>query len=226
MAQAQKGIDASGTYRISCTNGAFYLGSAVRLCGRWKRHIRELRRGVHGNQRLQRTFDKYGETSLSFETLTLCDKNELQDEEQRLLDLYFGNEGCLNLSEKSMRPPSSKGKKRSAETCKKIGDIHRGKTVTEETRQKLSEANLGKTLSEETRRRMSSSRSGEKHYMFGTHRLCDGLAAHNIARRGVPLAASRIEKMRKTMTGKRMPHRGKPWTEARRLAHLRSKGLA
>ena len=66
------------------------------------------------------------------------------------------------------------GRKRSAESKRKMSEAQTGKTHSEETRRKMSEAhkgrtpwNKGKTRSAETKRKMSEAKKGEKNPSFG-----------------------------------------------------------
>lgn len=71
----------SGIYRIiNLCDGKIYVGSAKDIEGRWRAHKSHLRRGMHNNLHLQKSWDKYGESSFKFEIL------ELVPEEQFLID--------------------------------------------------------------------------------------------------------------------------------------------
>lgn len=59
--------------------------------------------------------------------------------------------------------PWNKGKKLSAETCKKISDSKKGQKHTQETRNKISEYRKGKILSIESRKKLSRYHTGLKH---------------------------------------------------------------
>ena len=61
----------SGIYFIFVDRGdgkieKFYIGEAVNILYRWKDHMRELVKNVHGNVKLQRAFNKYGKNALTF----------------------------------------------------------------------------------------------------------------------------------------------------------------
>ena len=178
-----------GIYMIrNKVNGKIYIGQAIEIEGsRWKRHRSELRGNYHGNEHLQRAWNKYGEKSFEFSILLECEENQLNTyEEYYIFELmtydsrigynntYGGDSGRPTKETKKKISESNKGKIRSEETRKKIseattGENHPmyGKHHTEETRKKMSEANKGKHLSEETKKKMSESKKGENHPMYG-----------------------------------------------------------
>src|SRR5512147_1108046 len=71
-------IDAKGVYLIRNTvSGAVYVGSTgSSFRQRWHEHRSALRRGVHANIHLQRSWLKYGEGAFIFEILVVCSHNE------------------------------------------------------------------------------------------------------------------------------------------------------
>ena len=63
-----------GVYCIkNIDNGKSYIGSSVRLNRRLVEHKSRLRHGHHGNQHLQRAWDKYGEDAFATEILLELD---------------------------------------------------------------------------------------------------------------------------------------------------------
>lgn len=77
----------SGIYKIlNNVNGKFYIGSAKSLTGRWRLHKSQLKNNKHHSIYLQRSFNKYGYSSFSFETLEHCDVELLVEREQWYLD--------------------------------------------------------------------------------------------------------------------------------------------
>lgn len=160
-----------------------YIGSTSHVKKRWRDHIRELRGGRHGNKRLQRHFNKYGEDDLVFEIIEQYDsisRECLLAIEQRYLDSlnpYFNlckiagsnagvkrsKEWCERLS-KSLcgRKGAWTGKHHSEETKKKLSEILTGREISDEWRKNLSEGHKGYKASEETRRKMSLASKGNK----------------------------------------------------------------
>lgn len=50
-------------------NNKCYIGQTINFTGRKSKHLRDLRKGNHINQHLQRAFDKYGEENFYFEII-------------------------------------------------------------------------------------------------------------------------------------------------------------
>ena len=68
----------AGIYCItSKVNGKRYVGSSVRICKRWKDHLRALRNNKHHSQHLQNHYNKYGEDDLVFSILEVVGRGEL-----------------------------------------------------------------------------------------------------------------------------------------------------
>lgn len=79
----------SGVYRITnITNRKVYVGSAKYIRIRLKGHLASLRKGVHENSYLQRSWNKYGEDNFKFEVVDLCESELLIEHEQNWLDLH------------------------------------------------------------------------------------------------------------------------------------------
>lgn len=108
-----------GIYRIKNTtkDGYFYIGSAVDIEERWGVHRWALRNHRHENEKLQRAWDKYGETSFVFEVIEEYDgpyKNLLLREDEHL--------SKLPPTAYNIRRSSYKKEPYSEETLKKISD--------------------------------------------------------------------------------------------------------
>ena len=120
----------AGIYRIDVA-GTFYYGQSTDLAARRKDHLKRLKGQAHGNSRLQRTYDKYGE--FSFKVVLYCETSELDRYEQWYLDRYQPMEKCANVA-----------------TCAEAPA--RGRKHTEESKAKMSQA-MSKPCS--TRRRQA-----------------------------------------------------------------------
>lgn len=208
----------SGIYRITCTaTGKIYIGSSINLHKRWLEHCGGLRRGDHGNQKLQRAWDKYGAQSFIFEVLELVLIPEfLTAREQYWIDKLkpFGDNGF------NMAPTagSTLGRKFSPETKKKIADAQRGKKESPETRAKLSAMRKGQPMpwlvgrkqSPETReknriaqlgntRRLGIKHTAETRAKMSANSTIKGKPAHNRGSKHTPEA---IEKIRLANIGR------------------------
>lgn len=144
----------SGIYAITnvITNDC-YVGSSARLAHRRQQHFNALRRGCHACQHLQRSFDKYGESSFVFSVLeeTLPEKDVLIQREQHWMDtlqprfnkrvVAHSNLGMKN-SEETRLKKSEAAKKRpphSPEVIARIAAKRRGSKRSEAAKRKTSE---------------------------------------------------------------------------------------
>jgi len=77
-----------GVYRIrNLVNGNLYVGSSLHLQKRKSVHFRDLRKGTHHSQHLQRAWQKYGESNFVFEVMFHCAKETARWYEQKALDV-------------------------------------------------------------------------------------------------------------------------------------------
>ena len=148
----------SGIYQIrNLVNGKVYVGSAVNLQHGRREHRSDLRNGNHHSIKLQRAYNKYGESSFAFEILEYVeDRNQLIEREQYYIDtLHAVNEG-YNIN----KIAGSRLGMRHSEATKALFKEQR-KYISEETRQKLSRAGKGKHLSESHKAKLSIARKGK-----------------------------------------------------------------
>jgi len=79
----------SGVYQIVNTvNGKRYVGSAKCFRDRWSKHRRDLGKGVHHSQYLQRAWNKYGADKFDFEVVLVCSPADAVFYEQRMMDVH------------------------------------------------------------------------------------------------------------------------------------------
>jgi group I intron endonuclease len=78
-------------------NGKLYIGSSVNGAARARKHLSDLRKGIHHCVALQRAFKKYGEPAFRVEILEQCKSQEdaLKAEERWLAESY-GKPHCYN----------------------------------------------------------------------------------------------------------------------------------
>lgn len=229
-------LTTAGIYRIvNERTETIYVGSAVDVQARIRSHRGMLRRGVHDNIHLQRSWDKDGASAFAFERLTTCDVDDLTAKEQWWVDFYRDNGTPLY----NLRPvvESQLGLKHSAESRAKMSAAKR--RLSSETRAKMSEAarryrelhpeefagrgfqkgqpswNKGKPFSAESRARMSEAQSRRKPRSEETRRKLS-LAGTNPseetrARRSVSIRAAWAKKS----TEERAAIKQKAWATRR-----------
>lgn len=77
----------TGIYKIeNIITNDIYIGSAIDIKSRWRRHKLDLRKEKHHSIILQRAYDKYGIENFIFEILEECEKEHLINIEQKYLD--------------------------------------------------------------------------------------------------------------------------------------------
>lgn len=76
-------------YTIENTvNGRLYVGRTNNPDMRKRGHFSELRRGVHGNPKLQNAFNKYGEAAFKFNVVESCESEAIRDKEQEWFNKF------------------------------------------------------------------------------------------------------------------------------------------
>jgi group I intron endonuclease len=84
-----------GIYKIeNIINNKKYIGSAINIEIRTKRHINDLKNNKHDNIYLQREFNKYKLENFKFECIEICNKKNLKEIEQKYLDNIFSIKEC------------------------------------------------------------------------------------------------------------------------------------
>jgi group I intron endonuclease len=78
-----------GIYKIQSIvkQERFYIGSSLNLEYRWKCHLIELKNNHHHSKKLQRHFNKYGESDLIFIVVEPCFPQFLLQREQYYIDI-------------------------------------------------------------------------------------------------------------------------------------------
>lgn len=111
-------MSVSGIYRINGPNGKFYVGSARNIGQRWTEHKRDLRYGDHGNSKLQRSWNRHGETGFTIEVLEVVSlPDDLIKREQFWIDSLKAVVNGYNILPVA---GSSLGRKHSDETRRKM----------------------------------------------------------------------------------------------------------
>lgn len=95
----------NGVYQITNKiNGKFYIGSSMNILDRWDCHKARLKVNKHKNAHLQNSVNKYGIENFEFSIIERFDSPDPmlgRNAEQKLLDIWFGNEKCYNLNAKA-----------------------------------------------------------------------------------------------------------------------------
>ena len=173
----------SGIYKIQSIikPERYYIGCATDIKSRWRHHLRQLRSQKHHSKKLQRHYNKYGESDLQFSIMLGCEKEELLLNEQFFFDshkAYFNNsptagspKGCKHSEEACRKKSLIRGERHSLfgkhpskETIEKLINSHKGKSPSDETRLKMSEAHKRRhkthPISEETKRKIGDANRG------------------------------------------------------------------
>jgi hypothetical protein len=161
--------DRIGVYMLhNAQTGEAYIGSGL-LGRRREEHERRLNRGVHGNYRLQRAFDK--NPNFEFVGVLIEDNGsraEIRENalaiEQTLLDEFNGSSLLLNLATSVDKP--TLGTKMSPENIEKLRQRVLGTKHTEESKRKIGEASA--LLWQDPQRREDRSRLLKQQYQEGT----------------------------------------------------------
>lgn len=142
-----------GIYKIeNKSNGKRYIGSTNNIQKRWREHRSLLKRGGHFNDHLQKSWDKYGSGSFSFDIIFVVDSEE---------DLFLYEQWYLDV----LKPEYN--------MAKAADNPMRGVAMSEEHKRKISKARIGKysgkdspvwgtKLSPERKKKISMANRGEK----------------------------------------------------------------
>ena len=168
-------MTSAGIYAIVNTETSdMYVGSAVNVVRRWRRHTYDLRKNMHACRHLQNAYHKYGADAFDWEIVEFVDRKEdLISREQFWMDFFHPTynkrtiaNSCLGLK----RSPEARekmrqahlGRKQSPETIAKRAAALRGKARPPEVRAKISASHIGIRPSTEARAKMSASAKQRK----------------------------------------------------------------
>ena len=210
-------VEGGGLYVIWLSDTHYYGGRAKSFRGRWRRHLRHLRRGGHTNPHMQAVFNQHGR--FEPEVITVCPLGEQEGVEQAWLDEHYGKTGCLNLSLSSRNNASftpASAAKRSATLEARWGHRPKGRKQnltdeererrrdtsarrTPEAREKMRRSLTGKTIPAHVRRKMAenSARKGKPI----TDAIRAGIVRSNKARTGWKHSASAMAKVSQAVKG-------------------------
>jgi group I intron endonuclease len=152
-----------GVYKIEVNNKCYVGSSGYSIKNRWRQHLSQLRRGVHGNAHLQNAYNKHGEESLKFSILEVVEtpQNAIIIEQ-----LYIDN----------LKPEYNK---------RAIAESNRGNKLSDETKKKMSMSKMGHVISEETKRKIGEankiSQLGNKHTDITKQKMGIAHAGHSVS---------------------------------------------
>lgn len=139
-----------GIYSIkNLINNQLYIGSALNIEKRFREHKLALKKNIHGNTKLQRSWNKYGGSNFRFQAEELIEnKEELIPAEQQWFDVLWKEFNLFNIcstagSKLGVKFPEE-GKKRITDTKKhraKYKSIHTSKCVQYVVNRELSSIN-------------------------------------------------------------------------------------
>ena len=128
----------SGVYTIrNRVNGLLYVGSSVQISRRWNAHRCDLRRRVHNNQHLQRSWTLYGEDTFEFGILELCPIENLIEREQFWIDHFDASNPRCGYNIGTVAGSAMLGRKHKPESIAKMAASLRGQKRSPEFREKM-----------------------------------------------------------------------------------------
>lgn len=215
-------VSKTGVYTITNTvSGKQYVGSAASsFRSRWLTHIGQLRKGKHQNTRLQRAFNKYGESNFVFEVCVECSPEMCIEQEQLVLAsrLRIGRELCYNIC---INAGSTRGTKASAETRMKLSLAFKGRKQSKEWVEKRTSGYRGRPLTAETRAKLSAANRGQK-------LTPEAIAKRTISRQGYVMSEATKAKIGEANRGrgKGLPGRKHSPETKEKLSRIRTNSVA
>ena len=153
-----------GVYKITNNkSNKYYIGSTTQsFKSRCSQHLYELNSNIHCNTHLQRSFNKYGSKTFSFEILEICEKEQCVIKEQYWMDYYksYDHKKGYNILKYSN---NSLGYKHTPETLIRMSKLKKEKPSHINTQKAVLLANIGRPKSLETRLKISNSNKGRIH---------------------------------------------------------------
>jgi len=142
-----------GIYKITSPSKRTYIGQSIDIENRWIKYKNINNSKVQ--QKLYRSFMKYGIDNHIFEILEECSIDELDNTEIKWINYFKTNKTGLNILEGGGN--SRKGVKHTNETKQKMSESHLGKQDTEQTKNKKSQSAKGKIKNETHKINLSKS---------------------------------------------------------------------
>ena len=165
----------SGIYSILNNNtGKIYIGQSKDINRRFNDHKRELVKNIHSNHYLQSSWNKYGESTFSFNVLEYCPISCLNESEVWWIDFFESMDRTKGFNLKS---GGNSNIVFSDETIKKMRETQSriktwsGRHHTDETKKKISKSKKGVKFSETHKKNISlhhADQSGVNNGCWGT----------------------------------------------------------
>lgn len=180
-----------GIYCIeSLIDGKKYIGKAVDINRRVKRHIQNLKNNYHYNKHLQRVWNKYGENNLRFYIIEICEIEKLADREIFYIEAFDSmNNGFNN----TYGGDGASGTRHTEEAKRKIGIAssirNKGKTwkLGKDTIKNMIYGSIGRKsknafskYSGVRKRKYFSKKENEYKYFYESHFHYAGIGDKNI----------------------------------------------
>ena len=151
-----------GIYMIqNTTNGKIYIGQAIDIEKRWKRHVWELDNNKHTNKHLQRAWNKDKKENFKFGIICECEENQLNTLEQYCIFELMTYNGRVGYN-KTYGGGSGKPTKETKEKIRGKNHPMYGKHISEEHKKKLIESSKNRIVTEETRKKLRRAGMKEK----------------------------------------------------------------
>jgi group I intron endonuclease len=215
---------------ININNRHFYIGSAVNLSDRKRKHFSDLSKNKHVNSHLQNAYNCYGADAFRFAIIDrIANKEDLISREQHYIDtlnpeyniarVAGSNIGMKFTDEhKAKIGKASKGRTHKEESKIKIGEASKGREKSEETRNKLSEALKGREVSEATRAKIGKAHKGrekseEERKNISEAKKGTKLSPESVAKREATKKTRREDDPSYGKYSKPSPKKGKPRSE-------------
>lgn len=151
-------------------DGKRYIGSAINFKKRFYLHKHHLSKNKHSSVKLQRAWNKYGESNFEFNIIIYCDPKNLIMYEQRCID---GFDTCRNGYNISPTAGSTFGFRFSEESKKKMSEKGKQKTFSELTIANMSKASKLRWQDPVFKEKMSKAHIGLKHSDFSKKKMSE-----------------------------------------------------
>jgi len=189
----------TGIYKIeNLIDAKVYIGSAIDISSRWRKHVSELNLSNHSNTHLLHAWNKYGAENFRFIEVELCEPCQLIVREQHYIDFFNACGEGYNICPIA---GNTLGTKRSVETkkilsAKACARVHR--PHSEETKRKIAQAHMGKKQSDEHNRKAVEGRLRKGPYRHTEERK----KKISLATKGVPKPFGMGAKVSAALTGR------------------------